>query len=257
MLHWVDYHVHTAFSDGEPTYVQVLDKAKEIGLESLAITDHFDKYDENPKTASLTEDDLFIHFDTVREYADRIGLKVLCGIETCTDFFGNLRLSQRVIDNSDIVITSPHYVEYDGILEPGNYFDQRYWESYKQKVINMAGGQGDILGHCEAYLPFSGLLVPGTTTFEQRKQICRNIADKFFDYDYISDLIKALERSGKALELHGITETPRESVIEALVKSGIKMSTGSDAHDIGRLGNTKWGIEMLEKYEGQMLQYLK
>lgn len=247
----VDYHVHTSFSDGEASYESVLARAGEIGLDCIAITDHFDKYDENPKTRGLTEEALYEHFSGIREYAARIGVNPLCGIETCTDFYGNLRLSDRVLSLCDIIITSPHYIEYDAGLEPGNYFDARYWGKYKEKVINLAGGQGDILGHCEGYLPIGRLLMPNTTTYDQRKAICRCIAEKFFDEEYINELSKVLNKSGKALELHCVTQSPRESVIESLEKAGVKFSIGSDAHVLEAVGNTNWGLEMLEKYNGR------
>lgn len=247
-----DLHVHTNLSDGNPSYVQVLDRAKKIGLDCIAITDHFDKYDGNPKTRRLTAEDLTVHFSAIRSYAADIGLKVLCGIETCTDFNGNLRLDDRVTEMCDIIITSPHYVEYDSGLVPGNYYDRCYWEKYKEKVLNIAEGEGDILGHSEGYLPLGGLLVPGSTTYEDRKKICRSISEKFFDRQYINELSSALKKSGKALELHCVTQTPREAVIESCAKAGVRFSIGSDAHVLDEIGNTYWGAEMLEKYNGQL-----
>lgn len=247
-----DFHIHTSFSDGNISYVQILNKAKEIGLECVAITDHFDKYDGNLKKYELTEEMLARHFLSIRSHAEDIGVKVLCGIETCTDFYGNLRLDDRVLEMCDIIITSPHYVEYDDELVSGNYYDRCYWERYKEKVLNMARGQGDILGHCEGYLPLGGLLVPNTTTYEQRKDICKSIAEKFFDKEYVHELSSALTKSGKALELHCVTQTPRETVIESIAKAGVVFSIGSDAHVLAAVGNTSWGAGMLEKYNGKL-----
>lgn len=253
----VDYHIHTSFSDGEPTCRQVLDRARERGLDCVAITDHFDRYDENEKIRRITEAELLEHFQSIREYGLRIGQRVICGIETCTDFKGDLRLSDRVADSCDIIITSPHYVEYDGEIRRGNLYDEFYWEKYKQKVLNIAAGRGDILGHCEGYLPIGRLLTPGTTTYEQRKELCRAIAARFFDAPYISELTRALKKSGKAVELHCVTATPRERVIKELIKNGVRLSLGSDAHVLDGVGNTGWGAEMLEKYKGTSLLLLK
>lgn len=253
----VDYHIHSSFSDGRSDYRQILDRARELNLFEIAITDHFDKYDKNIRTGSITDDDLLNHFKAIRSYGEEIGQRVLCGIETCTDFKGSLRLSDRVFQSCDIIITSPHYVEYNSNLIPGNYFDKKYWESYKEKVINMAMGPGDILGHFEAYLPYDGLLVQGTATYEQRKVIAADIAERFFDDGYIEELIKAVKKSGKAIELHCITSTPREKVIRRIIENESCLSLGSDAHSLPGVGNITWGISMLDKYHGEALQFLK
>jgi len=253
----VDYHIHSSFSDGEPDYRQILVRAKELKLCEIAITDHFDRYDVNERTSSITDDELLHHFDLIRAYGEKINQVVLCGIETCTDFMGNLRLSDRVYRSCDMIITSPHYVEYNGELVPGNYFDIKYWERYKEKVLNMAMGPGDILGHCEAYLPYGRLLVPDTTTYEERKVLAGHIAEKFFDDAYIKELVKAVKKSGKAIELHCVTSTPRESVIKRLVSGGAYLSLGSDSHVLSGVGNISWGINMLEKFRGEDLLFIK
>ncbi|MDI6617707.1 MAG: PHP domain-containing protein [Clostridiales bacterium] len=253
----VDYHVHTNFSDGQASYAEVIDRAKEIGLYSIAITDHFDSFDKGKSFCLKTDDELMDHFDRIREYGSKIGQNVLCGIETCTDYEGNLRLSDIVIESCDIIITSPHYVEYDGPLIPGHYFNDCYWEAYKRKVLNMARGPGDILGHSEGYLPLGKLLVPGTTTYEERKKLCYKIACRYFDNEYIDELAKMLKISGKALELHCATHTPREAVIQKMIENKISISLGSDSHVLPSVGKVEWGLSVLEKYNGEKLQFIK
>ncbi len=253
----VDYHIHTTFSDGEPTYKQVIDRAKQLTLDCIAITDHFDPYDSNPKVNCLKEEDLLKFFRQIKDYAEAVEQKVLCGVETCTDYKGNLRLSRKVINSCELIITSPHYIEYDKAVIPGNYFDDSYWESYKEKVLNMASAGGDILGHAEAYLPYRELLVPNTTTFEGRIALALKIANKYFDEAYINELSKALKKSNKAYELHCATSTPREWVIQKLIKADIKLSFGSDAHCLAKVGNIAWAEKALAKFNAENQQFIK
>lgn len=253
----IDYHMHTTFSDGEPTYKQVIDRAKELGLDCIAITDHFDPYDPNPRVNCLKEEELLKFFKQIKTYAEEVGQRVLCGLETCTDYKGNLRLSDKVIESCELIITSPHYVEYHKELIPGNYFDDCYWESYKEKLLNMAAAGGDILGHAEAYLPYRELLVPNTTDFEGRIALALKIANKYFDEKYIDELTKALKKSKKAYELHCATSTPREWVIEKLIKEDIKLSFGSDAHGLSKVGNIAWAEKMLRKFNAENQQFVK
>lgn len=251
-----DYHVHSSFSDGQADYVEILNRAKELKLDEIAITDHFDRYDANPRTNSITVEELIRHFDNIRSYGNSIGQKVFCGIETCTDYKGNLRISDRVYNCCDLIITSPHYVEYEGELAPGDLYNEGYWNAYKEKVVNMAGSAGDILGHCEAYLPYGKLMIPGTTTFEQRKEIAHRISDMFFDDNYIRALIQAVKKSGKAIELHCATSTPREAVIARMIAHGVFFSIGSDAHSLAGAGGIAWGIDVLKKYHAEDLQWI-
>jgi len=239
-----DLHVHSSFSDGEEGVEGILHLARAAGVECVAVTDHFDPFD--PSWRHLSEEALCAHLERIREAAAALPeLRVLCGIETCTDFAGRLRVSDRVRRACDLIITSPHYVEYDGELAPGNHFDERYWNRYKEKVLHMAGGEGDILGHCEGYLPYGKLLAPGSTTYEERQELARRIADRYFDAAYLKDLAAALKASGKAAELHCATRTPRIRVIDAFVAAGVNLSAGSDAHRGDAVGRIDWAMRVI------------
>jgi putative hydrolase len=253
----VDYHTHSTFSDGQPTYKEIIDRAKEIEMDYIAITDHFDTYDPNTRVSSIKKEELLIHFQNIREYAEKKEQNVLCGIETCTDFKGNLRIDDSVIYNCDIIIVSPHYIEYNNDIVPGNIFDEFYWNAFKEKVLNMSLSCADILGHPEGYLPYGKLLIPNTTTYEERIALARKIAERFFDEVYIDELIRNLKKSGMAYEIHCATNTPRERVINKLISAKVPMSFGSDAHILEKVGQVNWGEEMLKKYNGEKLQFVK
>ena len=244
----MDYHIHTHFSDGEASYQEVIDLSIQRQLKSIAITDHFDPFDNTLRNQDASYEDLYEHFNRIKDYAAHKDIEVLCGIETCTDFKGNLRISDKVLELCDVIITSPHYIEFKGEIVKEDYLNPFYWECYKQKVLNMAEGEGHILGHPEGYLPIKKMLIPGKTTYEQRKAICRRIADEFFDEAYIRDLASKLKKSGKAYELHGATHTPREWVVKRLAMESILFSIGSDAHAMNLLGANEWAYEMVRKY---------
>lgn len=68
---YADLHVHTNHSDGVLEITDVLDRAKAKGIQVIAITDH----------------DTTNHFDEIRQYAHKIGLKTIRGVEmSCYDF---------------------------------------------------------------------------------------------------------------------------------------------------------------------------
>lgn len=233
----IDYHVHTSFSDGEESVENVVRLAASRGITSLAITDHFDPFDPGAslKNVTHTADALALHFDRIRRAGVREGVEVFCGIETCTGPDGRLRLPEGVRELCDLIITSPHYVAYDGELRRGDYFADGYWEAYKRLLLAQARGEGDVLGHPEGYLPIGPMLGEGTT-YEGRKHICADICARYLDAAFVAQLADALAQSGKACELHGATGTPRESTVRALAARGVRFSPGSDAHAMNLLG---------------------
>lgn len=244
----LDYHVHTSFSDGEADVETVVRLAKERGVERLAITDHFDPFDPGPSLRRVTHtaQALSDHFARIRSAAAAAGVDVYCGIETCTGPDGRLRLPEGVRELCDIVITSPHYVDYEGPLERGNYFTDGYWAAYKRLLLAQAAGEGDVLGHPEGYLPLGPLLADGTT-YEGRKQICAAVCERYLDAAFIAKLADALCASGKACELHGATQTPRERTIRLLAQKGVAFSPGSDAHALNLLGQNGRALELAQR----------
>jgi putative hydrolase len=249
----VDYHIHTDFSDGEPDYKSAIDYAVAIGMEAIAITDHYDLDDSSLRNRFITETDLEVHFINIKEYAEGKKIKVYCGIESCTDSLGKLKISEQVRELCDIIITSPHYLDYNSKVMQGDYFNKDYWNAYKKLLLHMAAGKGDVLGHPEGYLPI-GIFGTAGTTYESRQQICREISERYFNMDFIDELGEQLLRSNKAYELHCATATPREAVIQQLAGKGVRFSVGSDAHTINSIGKTDWAYHMKLKYSLEIFQ---
>ena len=244
----VDYHVHSDFSDGTQPVETVVRLAAERGITSLAITDHFDPFDpgESLRSVSHTLEALRAHFERIRQAGEASGIDVYCGIETCTGPDGSLRLPKGVRNMCDIVITSPHYVSYDGPFEKGAYFNEGYWAAYKRLLLAQAAGEGDVLGHPEGYLPI-GPMRSDDTTYESRKQICAAICERYLNATFIDQLAEALARSGKACELHGATGTPRESTVLTLAQRGVCFSPGSDAHAMNLLGQNDRALTLVQR----------
>lgn len=67
-----DLHMHTTFSDGRKTYKEVMDMAKENGVDVISITDH----------------DTIRDVDALSAYAKKIGIRYIPGIELSTIYQG-------------------------------------------------------------------------------------------------------------------------------------------------------------------------
>src|SRR5258708_35742326 len=66
----VDLHSHTTASDGSDSPVQLVERAANLGLQALAITDH----------------DTFAGYEGARNRAAELGLDLVCGIELSTKY---------------------------------------------------------------------------------------------------------------------------------------------------------------------------
>lgn len=69
-----DLHCHSTFSDGDLSPEELLQRAKEIGLQGLSITDH---------------DTIAAYTPQLFEFSQKIGLKLLCGVEISSSFKGS------------------------------------------------------------------------------------------------------------------------------------------------------------------------
>jgi predicted metal-dependent phosphoesterase TrpH len=67
-----DLHMHTTFSDGRKTYQEVMDLAKKNGVDVISITDH----------------DTVRDVEKLKEYAKKIGIRYIPGIELSTIYKG-------------------------------------------------------------------------------------------------------------------------------------------------------------------------
>lgn len=249
----IDYHTHTNFSDGTNTPAAMVEEAVRRGITQLAVTDHYDLWDPDHCHKNHNPHALAKHFDEVAACAAGKPLRVYCGVETSTGMDGVLRLPPPVLRLCRLIITSVHYLDYNGPVEKGEYFNDGYWAAYKQKLLAQALGAGHVLGHPEAYLPLRPLLEDGTT-FEDRLAICAGISQRYFDGAFIDALGDALVQSGKAYELHGVSGTPRQWVVHRLHAKGVRFSIGSDAHSLSKLGCNAQAMDMWREYGLKVLE---
>lgn len=243
-----DYHTHTVFSDGRDTLESMLQGAQEAGLAVMAVTDHFDPNDPKPAIASLREEDLAAHFAHIRSLRETGSVRLLCGIETQPDGRGALPIRGALLRQCDVIVTSCHYLAYEGPLQPGQVMSDAYWDCFRETVLAIAEAPGDILGHCEEYLPIRPLLQGVQTTFAQRRAICREVADRYLHRGYVDALAQRLRARGKACELHCATMSPRPWVIERLAAQGVVFSPGSDAHERACAGQVDFAYRMAEQF---------
>jgi len=101
-----ELHAHTVASDGHLTIEQLVQEAKEHGFHTIAVTDHSKS---SIQANGLSPERLLKHIEAVREAASRAkGITVLAGAEVDILIDGCLDYDDKLLEQLDIVIASPH-----------------------------------------------------------------------------------------------------------------------------------------------------
>jgi len=173
-------------------------------------------------------------------------MRVLIGVEAGPCFDPAIR------QHADLVISSVHYVERRFLprgveSHRGDLFNADHWESYKAAVLAVAENPAvDIIGHIEGYLPMDPLLLPGST-FEERREYERRIAARFFGQDWQEAVIQRALKNNIAIEVHAMSKSPRPEFVRRCLKAGVRLSVGSDAHALEKVGEVGWAYALLEE----------
>jgi DNA polymerase (family X) len=101
-----DLHMHTTYSDGRDSLVEMVQTCAELGYEYIAITDHSERAGA-PKTVSPAA--LQRQRDEINRLRDRFpAMTILHGIEVDIMRDGRLDFSDEVLETLDIVLASLH-----------------------------------------------------------------------------------------------------------------------------------------------------
>lgn len=215
MIIKADTHSHTiASGHAYSTIKEMAQAALEIGLESLAITEHAPTM---PETCGKF---YFSNFGIIPR--EMFGVKMMFGVElNILDEDGTVDLPERLLKQMDIVIASMHlpcYGESKGIEEN----TKAYINAMKNPYI-------DIIGH------------PDDGRFP-------------VDYEALVKAAKEtgtlLEINNSSLDPSGFRENAKENVIKMLglcKKYGVHVTTGTDSHIDVEVGKFHHVQDVLEE----------
>lgn len=204
-----DLHVHTDWSDGANTIKQVVERARKLGYEYLAVTDH----SRSLKIArGLTVEALKSQHEAIRHLnAGLDGFRILTGVEVDILTDGSLDYPDDVLQNIDVVVASVHR----GFKQDRDTMTQRVLAAIKNKHV-------DILGH------------PTGRLLSQRDP---------FDID-IEKIIRAAAEYGTVLEINASPDRLdlNERYARIAADLGAKIVINTDAHNCQRLDDIQYGV---------------
>lgn len=210
-----DFHLHTIWTDGQASIRETLQRAKELNLEAIAITDHV-------RGDSLWFKDFA---SNVKLEAEKFDVLTFVGCETkVKDLSGTLDLNDEIVGLTDVVLASVHRLPFMDNADFSRVEPELLLNTeFELSLAIITNKLTDVLAH-----PF-GMTMRWTSLF-------KNNIDKF--KIVVNEAVKA----GKAIEINTnyMHSENLGLVLSTLNELNPLVSTGSDAHTLDRIGNVKW-----------------
>jgi histidinol phosphatase-like PHP family hydrolase len=207
-----DLHSHSDWSDGGHTIRAMAEKARVLGHEYLALTDHSPRL----KVANgLTAERLREQLDVVAELNEELApFRILTGVEVDILDDGALDQSAEMLARLDFVVASVH-----------SKLRMESAAMTKRMVAAIASPHVDVLGHC------TGRLLMG-----------RGRPPSDFDAPVIIEACKAFDT---ALEVNCRPERldPPRTILRAAGEAGIRIAISTDAHATEQLEWQVYGTD--------------
>lgn len=204
-----ELHAHTIASDGSMTIEELVDQARRRGFHTIAITDHSRS---QAFAGGLSVEALLEHVARVRQLAGRLrGITVLAGSEVDILADGSLDYEDKVLQQLDIVVASPHVA----LTQDREKATARLVRACTHPLV-------DILGHA------TGRLInvrPG------------------LDPD-MTRVLSAAAEHGVAVEInaHWHRLDLRDVHARAAVQAGCLLAINCDVHTPGDFDNLRYGV---------------
>ena len=203
-----DLQMHTNYSDGSNSILEMAQEAEKIGHEYILITDHVGK----PGMGNaMDEEKLNKQKKEIEEASKKVKVKILQGAEVNIQQDGSFDVSDKILKGLDIVIGSIHFA----FKKPK--------EANTKRILNAMENENiDIIGH-----PMGRIL-------NERPAIELDF-DEILGNAKSTKTILEINALPKRLDLNDVQ-------VKAAVKSGVKLSIGTDAHDRTMLKNYVFGV---------------
>lgn len=231
-----DLHTHTNFSfDSNQDILGLIEKAKELGLKYLAITDHFD----NGSKYAAQQLDISEYYKTLSSYketAKERGVELLIGIEMGY-------MPQKNDENARIIQEYP----FDYVLNSLHEVDGKdcYFPEYhegKDRFTSYNAYFEKVLESVDAPYYYSAI---GHLGYVARKAPFSPKEFKYAEFqDVLDKILKKIIEKQKILEINSSAEglaeptIPCREIIKRYYDLGGRLVTfGSDAHSLVRLGD--------------------
>lgn len=232
-----DFHIHSKFAycNENMDFQKVLELRDDFNLKSTCFSEHTahlymnrSEYGDFIKTGATNTQSEPRTSQFLKEAGEYRSERALVGFEVDCDFSGNPLLQQEDREQADLIIGALHYLppEAQSDVESAKIAFQRIMETFVQSPM-------DILAH-----PFRIFRRSGLPTPEEL-------------YPFVANLLKS---NDIAAELNFHTNEPPPKFVEICLNEGVKLSLGSDSHNLYEVGEFYPHLKLLESLGGADLK---
>lgn len=235
-----DYHIHSEFSsDCKESLSSIFDRAAELGLDGVAVTDHLDL--DFPRHDDTFELDLERYLDVLPEYREKgwKGLQIRVGVELGLQPHMADRIKEIIArPELDFIIGSQHCVGWTELFDDsffrGKEKDQAHREYFEEFYRNLKIYEGiSVLGHFDFFRRY------GSPTYGETHRDVNYTAH----IDIIDEILKLAIERGVGLELNTSANRlglghfhPHPFILKRYRELGGEIITlGSDCHCAGEI----------------------
>lgn len=208
----IDLHVHSEFSPcaQDVTVEKDLLRAEELGIRTMAVTDHGDE--RRPKWISEYRHE-------VERLRKGCAVEVLTGIEAQILPDGKPAVEASLLKEFDVVIGALHGLPSLEKSETGIQLDE-----YARAILGaLEGGWMAILAHA-------------TDVAWRKVPVPRDLALK---------ILQTAKNHDIAVELNYHHRDPSQPFVRACVEAGVELAPNSDAHRLDEIGHYDWHRQVL------------
>ncbi|MBN2454344.1 DNA polymerase/3'-5' exonuclease PolX [Candidatus Woesearchaeota archaeon] len=209
-----DLHTHTNYTDGKNTIVEMVQAAKKLGYEYIAITDHSRS---EPIAHGLDEDQLLFQIKEVKEADRKVkGIKVFTGSEVDIKGNGELDFPDEILKKLDIVVASIH----SRFKSPKELMTKRITNALENEHV-------DIFGH-----PTGRMIYMREPYNVDLKKVYRSAID--------NKVAMEINSQPKRMDLNDVHAKEAKEM-------GAKFVINTDAHTTSSLGFIQLGVSMARR----------
>jgi len=205
-----DKHIHSSWTDGGSTVLEVAKKASERGLKQIAIADHVRSY-----SSYFTK-----YAEEINRASRKSGLEILIGFEAkIKNFDGDIDAPASVMKRAQIKVASVHRFPLGRKLYFPKDFNKKICQEIELELSLSAlkNGGFNVLGH------------PGGMSLEAHGE---------FPNNFFGEIILQCKKNNIAFELNSrYHRRVLKKIIPLLSRHNVLVSLGSDAHTLQEIGN--------------------
>ena len=209
-----DLQMHTKWSDGANTIEEMVEEARKMGHEFIAITDHVGSL---KIAGGMDEDEIRKQMREVEKVNEKYDdIHVFYGVEVNIMKDGSLDMGKSVLKDVDVVVAGIH----SGLRMSEEEMTARMIKAMESGVVN-------IIAH-------------PTGRIIQRREGIKLDFEKVFDAAKENGVIMEINAQPARLDLNDVH-------VKRAVEKGLKLSIGTDAHNLSNLHYINLGVAVARR----------